>query len=226
MRVVIADDEALVCGGLRLLLENQPGIDIVGEAHDGLAAVDLVRAARPDVVLMDIRMPIMDGLEAARRIVALDAPPRVVMLTTFGEDEYVYEALRIGVSGFLLKSAPPEDFVRAVTVAGEGHALLDPRVTKRLIAQYAPRGQTALPAGWDELTPREHEVFLLLSRGLSNADIAETMVVSHATVKTHVNRVLVKLGLRDRTQVVVLAYEAGVVVPGDPEAPGSRATAE
>lgn len=160
---------------------------------------------------------VTDGLEAARRVLALDAAPRVVMLTTFGEDEYVYEALRIGVSGFLLKSAPPEDLVRAVTVVGEGHALLDPRVTKRVIAQYAPRGTAALPVGWDELTRREHEVFLLLSRGLSNAEIADAMVVGHATVKTHVNRVLVKLGLRDRTQVVVLAYEAGVVVPGDPD---------
>lgn len=217
MRLVIADDEALVCAGLRLLLERHPGVDIVGEAHDGLAAVDLVRAARPDVVLLDIRMPVLDGLEAARRVLALAAPPRVVMLTTFGEDEYVYEALRIGVSGFLLKSAPPEDLLRAVTVVGEGHALLDPLVTKRVIAQYAPRGQTALPAGWEDLTPREHEVFLLLARGQSNAEIAEAMIVSHATVKTHVNRVLVKLGLRDRTQAVVLAYEAGVVVPGGPE---------
>lgn len=215
LRIAIVDDEALVRGGLRLLIERHEDLRVVGEAADGRQAIDLVARARPDVVLMDIRMPVMDGLTAARSVLDRPDPPMVVMLTTFGEDEYVYEALRLGTSGFLLKSAPPEDLLRAIRVVAQGQALIDPGVTKRVIEAFTvPGSASPAPDGLSELTPREHEVLLLVARGLSNAEIADTLIIGEATVKTHVNRLLLKLGLRNRTQVVVLAYEAGLVQPG------------
>jgi DNA-binding NarL/FixJ family response regulator len=213
--VLIADDQALVRGGFRAILEGQPDLTVVGEAGDGLAAVDLAGRRRPDVVLMDIRMPGMDGLEAARRILASEPSPAVLMLTTFDVDEYVYEALRAGASGFLLKDVLPEHLIDAVRVVAGGDALIAPSITKRLIERFAAVAPPATrPAGLDELTPRELEVLGLVARGLSNAEIAEQLVLSADTVKTHVKRVLAKLGLRDRVQAVVLAYESGLVTPG------------
>jgi DNA-binding NarL/FixJ family response regulator len=197
-------------------------MEVVGEAGDGREAIDQVRSLRPDVVLMDIRMPELDGLEAARRIladgVAGETPPRILMLTTFDLDEYVYEALRAGASGFLLKDTPPEQLVAAIHVVAEGEALLSPSVTRRVIAEFVkgvgPKPQAQFPR-LEDLTARELEVLVLIARGLSNAEIATTLYVSETTVKTHVARILMKLGLRDRVQAVVLAYEAGVVTPGD-----------
>ena len=219
LRVVIADDQALVRAGFRAILETQPDIVVVGEAHDGFDAVDLSRRRRPRVVLMDVRMPGLDGLQATRRILAESAadepPPAILILTTFDVDEYVYEALRAGASGFLLKDVPPEHLIAAVRVVAAGEAMLAPTVTKRLIAQYARSAPpTAAAEVLDELTPRELEVLMLIARGLSNAEIAGTLVVTEATVKTHVTRLLGKLGLRDRVQAVVLAYESGIVAPG------------
>jgi len=218
IRVLIADDQALVRAGFRMILDAEDDLDVVGEATDGLQAVRMARELRPDVVLMDIRMPELDGIEATREVVAVsdDTPVRVLMLTTFDLNEYVYEALRAGASGFLLKDVPPEQLAAGIRVVAAGEALLAPSITKRLIAEFA----TAVPAtseppqGLDELTARELEVFKLVARGLSNAEIAEELVVSDTTVKTHVARVLMKLGLRDRVQAVVLAYECGVAVPG------------
>jgi DNA-binding NarL/FixJ family response regulator len=213
--VLIADDQALVRGGFRAILEGQGDMTVVGEAGDGLAAVDLARRRRPDVALMDIRMPGMDGLEAARRILAAEEPPAVLMVTTFDLDEYVYEALRAGASGFLLKDVLPEQLIEAVRVVAGGDGLIAPSITKRLIERFARTAPPlARPPGLDELTPRELEVLDLVARGLSNAEIAERLVLSGDTVKTHVKRVLAKLGLRDRVQAVVLAYEAGLVTPG------------
>jgi DNA-binding NarL/FixJ family response regulator len=213
VRVLIADDQALVRAGFRAILELQPGLEVVGEAGDGLAAIDLARKRRPDVVLMDIQMP-GDGIEATRRIVE-EEPVAVLMLTTFGIDEYVYDALRAGASGFLLKDVEPEQLIAAVRVVAAGDALIAPAITKRLIAQFARSAPARLPtAALAALTPREHEVLRLVARGLSNAEIAAELVLSDATVKTHVKRVLAKLGLRDRVQAVVLAYEAGLVTPG------------
>jgi DNA-binding NarL/FixJ family response regulator len=213
--VLIADDQALVRAGFRAILESQPQIKVVGEARDGLDAVDLARRRRPDVVLMDIQMPGMDGLEATRRVLAENAWVAVLMLTTFDLDEYVYEALQAGASGFLLKDVSPEGLIEAVRVVAQGDALIAPSVTKRLIEQFArsspPR---AAPAGLDEVTPRELEVLGLMARGLSNAEIAAQLVLSEATVKTHVKRILAKLAVRDRVQAVVLAYESGLVTPG------------
>jgi DNA-binding NarL/FixJ family response regulator len=213
--VLIADDQALVRAGFRAILESQPQIKVVGEARDGLDAVDLARRRRPDVVLMDIQMPGMDGLEATRRVLAENAWVAVLMLTTFDLDEYVYEALQAGASGFLLKDVSPEGLIEAVQVVAQGDALIAPSVTKRLIEQFArsspPR---AAPAGLDEVTPRELEVLGLMARGLSNAEIAAQLVLSEATVKTHVKRILAKLAVRDRVQAVVLAYESGLVTPG------------
>ena len=215
IRLVIADDEAMVRSGLRMLIESEPDLEVVGEAADGHEVIEVVRRRRPDVVLMDIRMPRLDGLAAAREVLALPAAPRVIMLTTFDEDESVYAALRLGTSGFLLKAAPPEQLLEAIRTVHQGQALIDPAVTVRVIdafsRQPAPREP---PPGLGELTPRELEVLRLVARGLSNAEVAGELVVSEATVKTHVNRLLMKLGLRDRTQAVVLAYEAGVVRPG------------
>jgi DNA-binding NarL/FixJ family response regulator len=216
--VLVADDQALVRAGFRAILETQPGISVVGEARDGADAVDLARKRRPDVVLMDIQMPGIDGLEATRRIVAEAGEEHavaVLVLTTFDLNEYVYDALRAGASGFLLKDVVPEDLVAAVRVVAAGDALIAPAITKRLIEQFARAAPPATPPpGLDELTPREAEVLTLVARGLSNAEIAAELVLSQATVKTHVKRVLSKLRARDRAQAVVLAYEAGLVAPG------------
>jgi DNA-binding NarL/FixJ family response regulator len=218
VRVLIADDQALVRAGFKMILDAEDDLEVVGEATDGLEAVELARSLTPDVVLMDIRMPQLDGIEATRRVVALDAatPVRVLMLTTFDLNEYVYEALRAGASGFLLKDVPPEQLAAGIRVVAQGDALLAPSITKRLIQEFASAAPapTTPPPGLDELTARELEVFKLIARGLSNAEIAAELIVSETTVKTHVARVLMKLGLRDRVQAVVLAYESGVSVPG------------
>ncbi|MFF0814356.1 response regulator [Rhodococcus sp. NPDC003318] len=216
--VFIADDQAMVRQGFGALLAAQPDISVVGDAPDGKVAVEEVLRLRPDVVLMDVRMPELNGLEAAERILgaALQPPVRVLMLTTFDIDDYVYEALRVGASGFLLKDAPAEELIRAVRVVADGEALLAPSVTRRLIADVTHRraARRAEPAQLATLTPREREVLELIARGLSNTEIAETLFVAEQTVKTHVGKVLGKLHLRDRAQAVVLAYETGVVTPG------------
>jgi len=217
--VLVADDQALVRAGFRAILEAQPGISVAGEAIDGRNAIDIAHKRRPDVVLMDIRMPDVDGLEATRRILADSDdshPVAVLMLTTFDLNEYVYEALRAGASGFLLKDVPPEDLVAAVRVVAAGNALIAPAITKRLIEQFVRTAPpTTPPPALEELTPRELEVLMLIARGLSNGEIATVLVLSEATVKTHVKRVLSKLRVRDRVQAVVLSYEAGLVAPGD-----------
>jgi DNA-binding NarL/FixJ family response regulator len=215
IRVLIADDQALMRGGFRMIIDAEPGLEVVGEAIDGADAVRGFERWRPDVVVMDVRMPTMDGIEATRRITALDASAKVLMLTTFDLDEYVYDALRAGASGFLLKDRPPEELVQAVRVVAGGDALLAPAVTRRLIEEFARRPEApSSPAGLGELTEREREVLVLMARGLSNAEIASALFVAETTVKTHVGRVLHKLGLRDRAQAVVLAYESGLVQPG------------
>jgi DNA-binding NarL/FixJ family response regulator len=218
VRVLLVDDQALIRAGFRMILDAEEDLEVVGECADGTQAVDSVRRLKPDVVLMDIRMPEMDGIEATRRIVAGDGGPRVrvLMLTTFDLDEYVYDALRAGASGFLLKDVPAEHLVEGIRVVAAGEALLAPSVTKRLIHEFsrsAP-GRREVPESLRDLTPRELEVFKLLARGLSNAEIAGELVVSETTVKTHVAHILMKLGVRDRVQAVVLAYESGVVAPG------------
>ncbi|SFO48384.1 two component transcriptional regulator, LuxR family [Geodermatophilus obscurus] len=215
IRVLLVDDQPLLRTGFRLILQSEPDIEVVGEAGDGEVALSQVRALRPDVVLMDIRMPRMDGVEATRRLAEFDDPPRVLVLTTYDLDEYVVDSLRAGASGFLLKDVPAEDLVDAVRVVHRGEAVVAPRVTRRLLDRFArllpaPRTDDApLP----ELTDREHQVLLLMARGLSNAEIAGQLVLSETTVKTHVSNVLMKLGLRDRVQAVVLAYERGIVKP-------------
>ena len=221
IRVVVVDDQALVRAGFRMILEAEPDLDVVGEAADGLEAVELVRRSRPDVVLMDVRMPNLDGVAATAEILGGaggDGPlPRVIILTTFDLDEYVFAALRAGASGFLLKDTPAETLVEAVRTVASGDALLAPSVTRRVIEQFADRlpGQAAAaPADLSALTTREHEVLVLMARGLSNAEIAAEIFLGETTVKTHVGRVLMKLGLRDRVQAVVLAYESGLVQPG------------
>jgi DNA-binding NarL/FixJ family response regulator len=212
VRVVLADDQRLVRHGLRMILRAEPDIDVVGEAGDGQEAIDETRRLRPDVVLMDVRMPRVNGIEATRRIVTGPDPhPHVLVLTTFDLDEYVYDALRAGASGFLLKDAPEDHLVSAIRVVAEGGSLLDPAVTRRLIEQFVMRGPRTPPAGLEELTAREAEVLVQLARGLSNTEIAAELVVSDATVKTHVAHILSKLDLRDRTQAVVYAYESGLV---------------
>jgi DNA-binding NarL/FixJ family response regulator len=216
-RVLIADDQALVRAGFRKLLEGAPDVDVVGEAADGREAVDLTARLRPTLVLMDIRMPRLDGIEATRRIVAASGDAvRVLILTTFGLDDYVYDALRAGASGFMLKDAPPEELLAAVEVVARGDALIAPAVTRSVIEEFARRspGSAQPPPLLDELTMREREVLELLARGLSNAEIAQRLVVSDGTVKTHVAHVLGKLRLRDRVQAVILAYESGVITPG------------
>jgi DNA-binding NarL/FixJ family response regulator len=216
LRVVVADDQHLVRTGFRLILEAEPDMTVVGEAADGAEAVALCRRHQPDIVLMDVRMPTMDGIEATRRLAGPEVahPVRVLMLTTFDLDDYVYAALRNGASGFLLKDTPAEELVRAVRLVVSGEALLAPSVTRRLIAELAqsPRRPTPPPA-LGLLTSREREVLTLMARGLSNAEIAQELVLGETTVKTHVGRVLTKLGLRDRVQAVVLAYESGLVTP-------------
>ena len=219
IRVLIADDQALVRAGFRMILDAEDDLEVVGEAADGLDAVEQAKRLAPDVVLMDIRMPELDGIEATRRVVKTDGdepPVRVIMLTTFDLNEYVYEALRAGASGFLLKDVPPEQLADGIRVVAGGDALLAPSITRRLIQEFAAAGPPSgpPPPGIDELTARELEVFKLVARGLSNAEIAAELIVSETTVKTHVARMLMKLGLRDRVQAVVLAYEAGVAVPG------------
>ena len=217
IRVALVDDQAMVRTGFRMILESEPGITVVGEAADGFEAVDLVERASPDVVLMDVRMPRMDGLEATRIICAGPTAPRVLMLTTFDHDDYVYDALRFGASGFLLKDATPEQLVEAVTIVARGDALLAPSVTRLLIEQVArrPRLQPdSVAPGLSDLTERETEVLHLMARGLSNTEIADALYLGEATVKTHVGRVLTKLDVRDRVQAVVLAYECGLVTPG------------
>ena len=222
VRILIADDQALVRAGLATFLDSQPGLTVVGQAGTGEEAVHLARKVAPDVVLMDIRMPVLDGLTATRRI--LSAPPspgarpiRVVVLTTYDLDEYVYEALRAGASGFLLKHAPPEELLLGVRAAADGGALLSPQVTRRLVAEFAARRPPAAlraPPELDRLTPREREVLDLVICGRSNTEIAELLVVSLSTVKTHLAHILDKLGLRDRVQAVVFGYEHGLVEPG------------
>ena len=215
IRVVIADDQALVRTGFRVILDAENDLEVVGEAGDGRETVELVQGRRPDVVLMDVRMPNLDGIEATRRLMTLPHPPRVLMLTTFDLDEYVYEALRAGASGFLLKDAGADEFLHAVRVVAAGNALLSPSITRRLIADYARRPPPSeQPATLGELTPRELEVLRLVARGLSNAAIARELVLGDATVKTHVARIFQKLDLHDRAQAVVLAYESGLVTPG------------
>jgi DNA-binding NarL/FixJ family response regulator len=219
IRVLVVDDQELVRLGFCVILDAADGITVVGEAANGEAAVSQVAEHEPDVVLMDIRMPGMDGLEATRRITGgPDAAPKVVMLTTFDLDDYVYEALRAGASGFLLKDSPRHDLIAAVRAAAAGDALLAPSVTRRLIEQFArrPPETSPSPSQLASLTARERDVLLLLARGHSNAEIATVLFVSEATVKTHVGNLLAKLGLRDRVQAVILAYETGIVVPGAP----------
>jgi DNA-binding NarL/FixJ family response regulator len=217
VRVLLADDQRLVRAGFRMILKAEPDIDVVGEAADGAAAVEAVRGLRPDIVLMDIRMPKLDGLEATRRILAGPEPcPRVVVLTTFDLDEYVYEALRAGASGFLLKDAPEEQLIAAIRVAADGGAIFSPAVTRRLIEAISQRvARRDPPPALADLTPRELEVLRLVARGLSNAELARELVVSEHTAKSHVARILAKLDLRDRVQAVVLAYESGLVEPGE-----------
>jgi DNA-binding NarL/FixJ family response regulator len=218
IRVLIADDEALVRGGFRSMLEHHTDIDVVGEASDGEQAVALANELDPDVILMDIRMPQLDGLEAARRILSKPGAraPRVLMLTTFDRDLYIYEALKAGASGFMLKDSPPERLAAAIHVVATGEAMLAPAITRRLIEEHVrgPRPGQATPPELDELSPRELDVLRLVARGDSNAEIAQGLYLSQATVKTHVAAILAKLGLRDRTQVVVFAYESGFVRPG------------
>jgi RNA polymerase sigma factor (sigma-70 family) len=214
VRVLIADDQTLVRAGFRKILEADAEIEVVGEAADGLEAVEAARALAPHVVLMDIRMPRLDGLEATRQLAGQGKDsPRVLVLTTFGLEEYVYDALRAGASGFLLKDVPPEQLLAGVYVVARGDALLDPAITRSVIEEFAakPAVRRELAAKLDELTPREREVFSLVARGLSNAEIARELVVSEGTVKSHVAHVLLKLGLRDRVQSVIYAYESGVV---------------
>ena len=220
IRVVVADDQVLVRSGFTMLLSGEPDIDVVGEASNGAEAIALAAAEQPDVMLMDIRMPVMDGLEATRRIAGDEslASTRVVILTTFDLDEYVHEALRAGASGFLLKDTLPVDLLGAVRVVAAGDALIAPRITRRLIEEFArlpqPPGTAASNAALDQLTEREREVLGLVAKGQSNAEIAGALYVSHATVKTHVSRLLMKLDARDRAQLVMVAYESGVVIPG------------
>ncbi len=217
IRVLLADDQALVRAGFRALLDAQEGIEVVGEAADGEQAVALTMDLRPDVVLMDIRMPVLDGLAATRRIAADDRLPgvRVIILTTFELDEYVFEALRVGASGFLVKDTEPVELIRGLRVVAAGDALLSPSVTRRLIAEYATRAKEPGPSrSLDVLTEREREVMALAATGLSNDEIANRLFLSPATAKTHVSRAMGKLGVRDRAQLVVLAYESGLVRPG------------
>jgi DNA-binding NarL/FixJ family response regulator len=214
IRVLVADDQSMVRAGFRMLLGGEPDIEVVAEASNGLEAVEKAARFSPTVVLMDIRMPELDGLEATRRILAADESARVLILTTFDLDEYVYEALRAGASGFVLKDDPPEQLLEAIHVVARGEALLSPAVTKRVIRQFSRVPHAAAPRGLDELTERERDVFRLIAHGLSNAEIGRELFISDTTVKTHITHILQKLGLRDRVQAVVLAYQAGLVDDG------------
>jgi DNA-binding NarL/FixJ family response regulator len=217
IRVLLADDQALVRGGFRSILEGQDDIEVTGEAADGIEAIDQAMAGSPDVIVMDIRMPRLDGIEATRRLAGDErVHSRVLMLTTFDHDEYVYEALRAGASGFLLKSAPPRELAGAIRIVAAGEALLAPEITRRMIEDYVrrPRPGTSPPPGLATLTSRELEVLGLIAKGLSNAEIGAALFLSEPTIKTHVTRILAKLRLRDRVQAVVLAYESGLIQPG------------
>jgi DNA-binding NarL/FixJ family response regulator len=214
--ILVADDEALLRGAFRTMLETEDDLKVVGEAADGKEAIEQARLRKPDVVLMDVRMPRLDGIEATRRLVKDGAGPRVLILTTFDLDQYVYDAMRAGASGFMLKNSPPDELAAAIRTVAAGEALLAPSVTRRLIEEFVrrPRVGSEGAAQLAELTDRELEVLKLIARGLSNSEIAEQLIVAEATVRTHVNRILTKLDLRDRTQAAVLAYESGVVQPG------------
>jgi len=214
LRLLVADDQAVVRIGFTAMLDSQPDMTVVGTAQDGEQAVRIARELRPDVVLMDIRMPVLDGIEATRRLSTDEAAPSVLVLTTFDLDDYVYDALRAGASGFLLKDATPEEILAAVRVVGAGDALLAPSVTRRLIAEFAARRRLTAPPELDRLTAREREVLLLVAAGLTNAEIAGRLCLAEQTVKSHVSSVLFKLELRDRVQAVILAYESGLVVAG------------
>ena len=216
IQVLLADDQALVRSGFRMIIEAQPDIEVVGEAEDGREALRVAREHRPDVVLMDIRMPRMDGIEATRELARTGGASRVLILTTFDLDEYVYEGLRAGASGFLLKNAPPEELVDAIRAVAAGESLLAPEITHRLIEHYVSAPVPADEPRLADLSARELEVLKLVARGLSNAEIAQDLYVSHGTVKTHITRILAKLDLRDRVQAVVLAYETGLVRAGEP----------
>jgi DNA-binding NarL/FixJ family response regulator len=217
VRVLIADDQQLIRVGFRMILDDEPDIHVAGEAATGAEAVSLVRELHPDVVLMDIRMPDLDGIEATRRILAeaREPPTKVLILTTFDLDEYVYDALRAGASGFLLKDVPAHQLATGVRTVGEGDALLSPTITRRLIEQFAAAQTPGTAPGLEELTPRELEVLRLLAKGMTNNEIAAQLIVAETTIKTHVTRILTKLGVRDRVQAVVLAYETGIVSPGN-----------
>ncbi len=218
IRVVLADDQSMVRAGFRMILDSEPDIEIVGEAEDGEQAMEEVRRSGPDVVLMDIQMPVLDGIEATRRLLAApaDSALKVLILTTFERDEYIFQALRAGASGFLLKNAPPEDLIDAVRIVAEGDSLLAPSITRRVIEDYVSRPRARKQAGeLESLTERELEVLRLLARGMSNAEVADRLVLGEATVKTHVSNLLGKLDLRDRVQAVVFAYESGLIEPGE-----------
>ena len=211
IRVLVADDQSMVRAGFRMLLGGEDDIEVVAEASNGLEAVEKAARFDPTVVLMDIRMPELDGLEATRRILSADKNARILVLTTFDLDEYVYEALRAGASGFVLKDDPPEQLLEAIHVVARGDALLSPAVTKRVIRRFSSVPHAAPPRGLDDLTERERDVFRLIAHGLSNAEIGSELYISETTVKTHITHILQKLGLRDRVQAVVLAYQAGLV---------------
>jgi DNA-binding NarL/FixJ family response regulator len=215
LRLLIADDQAVVRMGFTAMLDSQPDMTVVGTAEDGKQAVKIARQLRPDVVLMDIRMPVLDGIEATKQLGLDRTPPSVLVLTTFDLDDYVYEALRAGASGFLLKDATPEEILAAVRAVGAGEALLAPSVTRRLIAEFAARKRLLAPPELDRLTAREREVLMLIAAGLTNAEIAGRLSLAEQTVKSHVSSVLFKLELRDRVQAVILAYESGLVVAGE-----------
>jgi DNA-binding NarL/FixJ family response regulator len=221
IRVLLCDDQALVRSGFRMILETRPDLQVVGEAEDGAQAVSLARQTQPDVILMDVRMPNLDGVEATRQIVAAGSPARILVLTTYDLDDYVYAAIRAGASGFLLKDVQPTQLAEAIRVIAAGDALLAPSVTRRLLGQFArtlpgPRASRASPASLSALTERETEVLRLLAAGLSNAELAGRLYISEATVKSHVSSLLRKLGLRDRVQAVILAYDTGLVTPQQP----------
>ena len=221
IRVLVADDQSMVRAGFRMLLGGEADIEVVAEASNGLEAVDKAARFRPTVVLMDIRMPELDGLEATRRILAADDSARILILTTFDLDEYVYEALRAGASGFVLRDEPPEQLIAAIRIVARGEALLSPAITKRVIERFSRIPQPSPPKQLEELTEREVDVFRLIARGFSNAEIGRELYISDTTVKTHITHILQKLGLRDRVQAVVLAYESGLF-DADARPPGGR----